>query len=106
MMWVRSHDVDASPEGTDLEDTERILGAVTDKLLEKQNETGVKLLWTTQNMFSHPRWMNGASTNPDVDVFAWACAKTKMAMDAGQKLGAESHVFWGGALRMNQLLAA
>jgi len=90
------HDVDASPEGKDLEDTERILGAVTDKLLEKQNETGVKLLWTTQNMFSHPRFMNGASTNPDMDVFAWACAKTKMAMDAGQKLGAESHVFWGG----------
>ena len=71
---------------------------------------GVKLLWATQNMFSHPRFMNGlcglraaqlsstvgASTNPDLDVFAWACAKTKMAMDAGHKLGAESHVFWGG----------
>lgn len=90
------HDIDASPEGESLEDTERILESVTDKLLAKQNETGVKLLWATQNMFSHPRFMNGASTNPDLGSYAWACAKTKMAMDAGKKLGAENHVFWGG----------
>ena len=51
----------------------------------------MKLLWATP-MFSHPRFMNGAATNPDIDVFSWACAKTKMAMDAGLKLGAENHV--------------
>eukprot|EP00937_MAST-01D_sp_MAST-1D-sp2_P003599 g3599.t1 len=90
------HDIDAAPEGADLAETEEILNKVTDKLLAKQNETGVKLLWATQNMFSHPRFMNGASTNPDMDVFAWACAKTRMAIDAGFKLGAENHVFWGG----------
>ena len=90
------HDVDASPEGSSLKETETILDSVTDHLLKRQKETGVKLLWATQNMFSHPRFMNGAATNPDIDVFSWACAKTKMAMDAGLKLGAENHVFWGG----------
>jgi len=90
------HDIDAAPEGATLAETETILEAVTDHLKKRQEETGVKLLWATQNMFSHPRFMNGAATNPDIDVFAWACAKTKMAMDAGFKLGAENHVFWGG----------
>jgi len=90
------HDIDASPEGEDLDESERILESITDKLLAKQQETGIKLLWATQNMFSHPRFMNGASTNPDLTSFAWACAKTKMAMDAGKKLSAENHVFWGG----------
>jgi len=90
------HDIDAAPEGKDLDETQLILDKVTDRMLEQQNATGVKCLWATQNMFSHPRFMNGASTNPDIDVFAWACAKTKMAMDAGHKLGADNHVFWGG----------
>lgn len=90
------HDIDAAPEGADLKETEKILEGVTDHLKTRQEETGVKLLWATQNMFSHPRFMNGAATNPDITAFAWACAKTKMAMDAGLKLGAENHVFWGG----------
>lgn len=90
------HDTDASPEGASLAETQEILTKVTDKMLQKQKETGVKCLWSTQNMFSHPRFMNGASTNPDINTFAWACAKTRMAMDAGKKLGAENHVFWGG----------
>jgi len=90
------HDVDAAPEGATLPDSERLLESVTDHLKAKQEETGVKLLWATQNMFSHPRFMNGASTNPDMVAFAWACAKTRMALDAGHKLGASNHVFWGG----------
>ena len=77
-------------------ETEEILKTITAKLKIKQEETGVKLLWSTQNMFSHPRFMNGASTNPDINVFAWACAKTKMALDCSHELGAENHVFWGG----------
>jgi xylose isomerase len=90
------HDIDAAPEGETLAESEEMLNTITDKLLEKQNETGVKLLWTTQNMFSHPRFMNGASTNPDLTAFAWACAKTKMSIDSGARLGGENHVFWGG----------
>ena len=64
--------------------------------LAQQKATGVGLLWATQNLFSHPRFMNGASTNPNLDCYAWACAKTKMALDVGHKLGGENHVFWGG----------
>lgn len=90
------HDIDAAPEGATLKETEDILKTITAKLKSKQAETGVKLLWCTQNMFSHPRFMNGASTNPDIDVFMWACAKTKMALDCSHELGAENHVFWGG----------
>jgi len=90
------HDTDAAPEGATLAESEEILNKVTDHLLKNQNETGIKLLWATQNMFSNPRFMNGAATNPDLTAFSWACAKTKMAMDAGLKLGAENHVFWGG----------
>jgi xylose isomerase len=90
------HDIDAAPEGNTLAECESNLGKVTDHLLARQNDTGVKLLWATQNMFSHPRFMNGASTNPDIGAFSWACAKTRHALDAGHKLGAENHVFWGG----------
>lgn len=61
-----------------------------------QQKTGIKCLWATQNLFNHPRFMNGAATNPDFDVFCWAAAKTKMSLDAGKKLGASNHVFWGG----------
>mmetsp|Transcript_26018 Transcript_26018/g.31574 ORF Transcript_26018/g.31574 Transcript_26018/m.31574 type:complete len:488 (+) Transcript_26018:119-1582(+) len=90
------HDIDVAPEGSSLAQDEKILETVTDKLLENQKATGVKLLWATQNMFSHPRWMNGAATNPDLRVYSYAAAKTKMALEAGLKLGAENHVFWGG----------
>ena len=76
------HDIDAAPEGANLNETEKILEGVTDHLKTRQKETGVKLLWATQNMFSHPRFMNGAATNPDITAFAWACAKTKMASTA------------------------
>jgi|TARA_B110000208_G_C11720727_1_gene412760 xylose isomerase len=90
------HDIDASPEGASLKESQKNLDVITDKFAELQAETDVKLLWATQNMFSHPRFMNGAATNPDLKAYAWAAAKTKSAMDAGAKLGAENHVFWGG----------
>eukprot|EP01047_Picozoa_sp_COSAG01_P066296 COSAG01_NODE_9121_length_2545_cov_2.343418_4_plen_166_part_00 len=69
---------------------------VTDHALEQQKASGVGLLWATQNLFSHPRFMNGGATNPNLDCYAYACAKTKMALDVGHKLGGENHVFWGG----------
>ncbi len=90
------HDVDLIAEGASVEEYEANLTAITDYLKEKMNETGIKLLWSTANVFSHPRYMNGASTNPDFDVVARAIVQIKNAIDAGIKLGAENYVFWGG----------
>merc|ERR1712096_99523 len=69
---------------------------VADKLLAKQKETGKKCLWGTANMFSHKRFMNGASTNPNPEVFAICCAQVKKCLEVAHKLGAECYVFWGG----------
>jgi xylose isomerase len=69
---------------------------ITDYALEKQQASGVKLLWGTANVFSNPRYMNGASTNPDFAAVAWAGTQVKNALDATIKLGGENYVFWGG----------
>jgi len=90
------HDVDLISEGGSVEEYEANLNAITDYLKQKMQETGIKLLWSTANVFGHPRYMNGASTNPDFDVVARAIVQIKNAMDAGIKLGAENYVFWGG----------
>lgn len=90
------HDCDVAPQGANLAEFMHNIDVVTDKMLQKQKETGVKLLWATQNMFSNPRYKDGASTSPDVDVFAYACAQTKKMIDVSKKLGGECHVFWGG----------
>ncbi len=90
------HDVDMSPEGASVAETESNLSTLTDRAKELQRETGVKLLWGTANVFSHPRYMNGASTNPDIQVVSHAAAQVKMALDATVKLGGENYVFWGG----------
>lgn len=90
------HDRDVAPEGRDLAETNAILDEVTDYAAEKMKETGVKLLWGTANMFTHPRYMNGAGTNPELDVFAHAAAQVKKAMEVTAKLGGENYVFWGG----------
>jgi len=90
------HDFDLIQEGPTLRESERRLGKITDYALEKQRESGVKLLWGTANLFSHPRYMNGAATNPDFQVVAWAGAQVKNALDATIKLGGENYVFWGG----------
>ena len=90
------HDCDLAPEGNNLEETESILGKISERLIDKQKNTDIRCLWSTQNLFSHPRFMNGGATNPDFLVFCWAAAKTKMALDVSKKLNAENHVFWGG----------
>ncbi|MBQ9561160.1 MAG: xylose isomerase [Prevotella sp.] len=90
------HDVDLVSEGCSIAEYEANLKAITDYLLEKQKETGIKLLWSTANVFGNARYMNGASTNPDFDVVARAIVQIKNAIDAGIKLGAENYVFWGG----------
>ena len=90
------HDVDMVDEGASLAETESRLQVMTDYALKKQKASGVKLLWGTANLFSHPRYMNGAATNPDFNVVAYAGAQVKNAIDATIKLGGANYVFWGG----------
>ncbi len=90
------HDRDVAPEGCNLSETEANLDSVIDVIEEEQQRTGVKLLWGTANLFSHPRYMHGAATNPDAVVFAHAAAQVKKAMEVTKRLGGENYVFWGG----------
>jgi xylose isomerase len=90
------HDYDVVAEGPNLAESERRLQALVDYAKAKQTESGVRLLWGTANLFSHPRYMNGAATNPDFDVVAYAGAQVKNAIDATIALGGEGYVFWGG----------
>ena len=90
------HDYDLVEEGATLIESERRLGAITDYALEKMGETGVKVLWGTANLFSHPRYMNGAATNPDFHVVACAAGQVRQALDATIKLDGQNYVFWGG----------
>lgn len=90
------HDRDICPEGTSPADSEKKLSRITDLLLERQKETGVKLLWGTANVFNNPRYMNGAATNPDFDVVAQAASQIKAAIDNTIKLGGAGYTFWGG----------
>jgi xylose isomerase len=90
------HDFDMSPEGVSLAQSEKNLRAMVDYAKQKQAASGVKLLWGTANLFSHARYMNGASTNPDFSVVAYAGAQVKNALDATIELGGENYVFWGG----------
>ncbi len=90
------HDFDMSPEGVSLAQSEKNLRVMVDYAKLKQQQSGVKLLWGTANLFSNPRYMNGASTNPDFSVLAYAGAQVKNALDATIELGGENYVFWGG----------
>ena len=90
------HDYDLIQEGPTFAESERRLDAITDYIKEKQTDSGVKLLWGTANCFSNPRYMNGASTNPDFNVLARSGGQVKLAIDATIKLGGENYVFWGG----------
>ena len=90
------HDFDLIAEGPTLSASEVRLSAIVDYLKQKQKDSGVKLLWGTSNCFSNPRFMNGASTNPNFEVVARAGAQVKLAMDATIALEGENYVFWGG----------
>lgn len=90
------HDVDVVDYTNDVADNEKRLQALVEYAKQKQQQSGVKLLWGTANVFSHRRYMNGASTNPDFHVLAHAAAQVKAAMDATIALGGENYVFWGG----------
>ena len=90
------HDVDAIEYGNDINENDRRLRAITAYFAEKQKASGIKLLWATANLFSHRRYMNGASTNPDFRVLTHGAAQVKAALDATIALGGENYVFWGG----------
>ena len=90
------HDIDLAPDADDIGQYEKNLRHMVALAKERQQATGVKLLWGTANLFSHPRYMNGASTNPDFNVVARAAVQVKNALDATVELGGEHYVFWGG----------
>ena len=90
------HDVDVAPEGNSIQEYINNLSIMTDILLEKQQQTGVKLLWGTANCFTNPRYAAGAATNPDPEVFACAATQVVHAMNSTHKLGGQNYVLWGG----------
>jgi xylose isomerase len=90
------HDRDLAPEGGSVAESEANLAELVGMAKARQQASGVKLLWGTANVFSHPRYMNGASTNPDFNVVAHAGAQVKAALDATVELGGDNYVFWGG----------
>src|SRR5687767_969825 len=90
------HDRDVAPEGATLSESHKNLDAVAKVLKQEQERTGIKLLWGTACLFVHPRYMHGASTSSNADVFAYAAAQVKKAIEVTHELGGEGYVFWGG----------
>ncbi len=98
------HDRDIAPEGDSLAETNGFVDEIVALFATEMQRTGVKLLWGTANLFSHPRYAAGAATNPDPDVFAYAGAQVKKAMDVTYQLGGENYVLWGGREGYDTLL--
>ena len=90
------HDADMRPEGKTFAESKRNLDEMVDYIAQKQTQHKARLLWGTSNLFSHRRWMSGAATNPDPDVYAYAAATVKANLDATMKLGGQNYVLWGG----------
>src|SRR5690606_2987664 len=90
------HDRDVAPSGASLKESNERLDRVADVLAEEQERTGIRLLWGTANLFSHPRYMHGAGTSPEVEAFAFGAAQVKKALEVTLRLGGEGYVFWGG----------
>ncbi|MDR0596425.1 MAG: xylose isomerase, partial [Clostridiales Family XIII bacterium] len=90
------HDVDLVPEAEDINETNERIDQVVDYIAKKKKSSGKKLLWGTANMFSNPRYMNGAGSSNSPDVYCFAAAQTKKALDATIKLGGAGYTFWGG----------
>ncbi|GLB53189.1 xylose isomerase [Neptunitalea chrysea] len=96
MPYYCFHDVDLVDPTSNLVEFEKRIQEIVAYAKEKQAESGIKLLWGTANLFSHPRYMNGAATNPDFNVLVYGAAQVKIAVDATIELGGENYVFWGG----------
>lgn len=98
------HDRDAAPEGNNFREYQKNLQHIAEKMSVEMQRTGIKLLWGTANLFSHRRYMAGAATNPDPDVFAYAVAQVKTMLDVTQQLHGENYVLWGGREGYDTLL--
>lgn len=98
------HDRDIAPEGATLQETNENLDVIVAKIKEGMKSTGVKLLWNTANMFTNPRFVHGAATTSNADVFAYAAAQVKKGLETGLELGSENYVFWGGREGYESLL--
>lgn len=98
------HDRDVAPEGNSLAESNANLDHIVDRMEQKIEETGVKLLWGTANLFSHRRYMAGSGTNPDPEVFAYAAAQVKHVLEATNRLGGANYVLWGGREGYDTLL--
>lgn len=98
------HDRDLAPEMPTLKESNEALDKVSDYVLEKMKGTNIKCLWGTANCFNHKRYLAGAGTSPNADVFAYAAAQIKKAMDTTKKLGGKNYVFWGGREGYDTLL--
>lgn len=90
------HDRDIAPEGDNLRETNRNLDVIVEMIADYMKTSGMKLLWNTANMFTNPRFVHGAATSCNADVFAYAAAQVKKQLEVGKALGAENYVFWGG----------
>ncbi len=90
------HDRDIAPEGASLKETNKNIDEIVSLIKSMMDETGIKLLWGTANMFTHPRYMHGASTTCNPDAFAYAAAQVKKALEVTKELGGQNYVFWGG----------
>ena len=90
------HDVDIAPEGSTLRETNKNLDIIVAMIKDYMKDSNVKLLWNTVNNFTHPRFVHGAATSNNADVFAYAAAKVKKGLEVAKELGAENYVFWGG----------
>ncbi len=98
------HDLDIAPEGHTLKEKYDNLDEMVDHIEHLMKETGIKCLWGTSNAFSHPRFVHGAATSPNADVFAFAAAQVKKALEITHRLGGENYVFWGGREGYDTLL--
>ncbi|MFW6409726.1 MAG: xylose isomerase [Halanaerobiales bacterium] len=90
------HDRDIAPEGDTLAESNKKLDQIVDLIQKKMDETDIELLWGTACLFDHPRYLHGAASSPNAEVFAHAAAQVKKAMEVTKKLGGENYVFWGG----------
>ena len=98
------HDVDVAPTGTSFREFRSNLDALADDALAYQERTGIRLLWGTANLFTHPRFQAGAATNPDPEVFAYAAAQVKNMLGVTKRLGGANYVLWGGREGYDSLL--
>jgi xylose isomerase len=98
------HDADIAPQGENLKETNKNIDVIVALIEKCMKETGKKLLWNTVNMFSHPRFVHGAASSCNADVFAHAAAQVKKGLEVGQRLGGKNYVFWGGREGYESLL--